>query len=227
MSSVSAEELQNDFFVMLNKGDDLRSYFFLNILPSVFKNPILNSIDDDEFEKEKPVTKDDYFPESVSTSEDNASEDFCCKSKLLRDSISTVNNNNLLCSSECLRSNGMFKTTHVDIVREKLETEKIVEDISMCKENIRFPSDKRSPFLSDRICRWADCVDHISSSAKLVEHLQVYTNEKASGNLRSFSIEDFFFFRPNTLTLKPSAKHLSACGMAAKCSAVRLVPVLG
>lgn len=176
MSSVSVEELQNDFFVMLNKGDDLRSYFFLNILPSVFKNPILNSLDDDEFKKDIEVTKDDYFAESVSTSEDNTSEDFCYKSKSHHDdsdSLSSVNNNNLLCSSECLRSNGMFKSTHVEIDKEQDDKQKMPDNVSSFKENIRFPSDKRSSMISDRICRWADCVDPISSSAKLVEHLQV------------------------------------------------------
>ncbi len=44
---------------------------------------------------------------------------------------------------------------------------------SVYKENIRFPTDKKLSFLSERICRWSDCVDHISSSAKLIEHLQV------------------------------------------------------
>lgn len=163
MSSVSVEELQNDFFVMLNKGDDLRSYFFLNILPSVFKTPITNSLSDDEFDKDEPVTKEDYSPESVTTSEDNTSDDFCFKSKLHHEE-NISNNNNLLCSSECLRSNGMFRNAHIQEPSSQV-------DIAF-KENIRFPTDKRST-LSDRICRWADCVDHVSSSAKLVEHLQV------------------------------------------------------
>ncbi|XP_065220943.1 uncharacterized protein LOC135845969 [Planococcus citri] len=164
VSNVSVEELQNDFFVMLNKGgDNLRSYFFLNILPSVFKTPTIDSFSEDELDEDIAVTKEDYSPESVTTSEDNPSEDFCCKSKLQHeDSIS--NNNNLLCSSECLRSNDTFKNARLQ------EQQPSQLDITF-KENIRFPTDKRSP-LTDRICRWADCVDHVSSSAKLAEHLQ-------------------------------------------------------
>ncbi|XP_065215084.1 uncharacterized protein LOC135841815 [Planococcus citri] len=163
VSNVSVDELENDFFLMLNKGDDLRSYFFLNILPSVFKTPTINSFSDDEFDKDIAVTKEDCSPESVTTPEHKPSEEFCCKSKLQHEDSRISNNNNLLCSSECLRSNDTFKNARLQQPSPQL-------DITL-KENIRFPTDKRSTRI-DRICRWADCVDHISSTAKLVEHLQ-------------------------------------------------------
>lgn len=46
------------------------------------------------------------------------------------------------------------------------------DSISPCKENIRFPSDKK-PYLSESLCRWSECAEHISSSSKLLDHLQV------------------------------------------------------
>lgn len=199
----------NKFFVKNSYPLD-----FFNILPSVFKGPILHSDDHDDYnecESGKATCADEddgennyhFLGSAMFTCSTQHDENSFCRSKLknlsknIVDDISNeiVNNNNnssnINNNNKSNNNNNLSSSCLVKAIKPKnlnVESEVTVNDplkihettvatttttTSTYQERTRFPSDRKSSFISDRICRWTDCVDHVSSSAKLIEHLQV------------------------------------------------------
>lgn len=164
----------------------------------MFKNSILQSADYDcdDFDSENAGCEDDCFVDSTCSSESFMESDLFWRadSKTTPDQKKIIINNNDSCSNNnsindnCSSSPGSSESSNSShdtgltveclkppaTISSLQSTSKcLVDSISAYRENIRFPSDKKPSYLSERLCRWSDCVDHVSSTSKLIEHLQV------------------------------------------------------
>lgn len=178
----------------------IKSDYAFSDLANVFKNSILQSADYecDDLDSENAVCEDDCFVDSACSSEgfEDGSDLFwredsktICDQKCNTDECSIDNepsvlNDNSSSPSSCsCESNSSFNDSGLasDCFRpsasnsglQSANNGSVVNPGSACRENIRFPSDKRNSYLSKSLCRWSECADHISSTSKLLDHLQV------------------------------------------------------
>ncbi|KAK7593073.1 hypothetical protein V9T40_007825 [Parthenolecanium corni] len=177
----------------------IKSDYAFSDLANVFKNSILQSADYecDDLDSENAVCEDDCFVDSACSSEgfEDGSDLFwredsktICDQKCNTDECSIDNepsvlNDNSSSPSSCsCESNSSFNDSGLasDCFRpsasnsglQSANNGSVVNPGSACRENIRFPSDKRNSYLSKSLCRWSECADHISSTSKLLDHLQ-------------------------------------------------------